>query len=293
MYRLISTVSAVSMLLATATASAALYTNPGEELPFDISLDSGSTGWVNPTANLRSQHAPYSWTGETVTSTTYGTEQIQASDPELWMNYVDRTIETYYYEALDQSAQVQFNASLTPELSAPRTYTISGRISSDGTPLARDGSISIFDMAMRISMQDPAAVGSLDSSMLFQVQSATGSWTYSSQHALDATRGTVRLSDYLFGGGFDPADYNDFTFVATFDFSAVTVPFTLDGIYVNVLANVFSNPSEALVDTRVEREVIRIYTPAPPSPPNVPVPGAAWLLGSGLAGILTAAQRRA
>lgn len=282
-------------LFSASGANAAIYSNPNSETPFNLSLDTGSLAWQSPSATLQSASTTNTWQSQSTSSTGPVTT---SADPKVGVPGfydISTTTTTYTYNesSSNQSLNIGYSAGLTGPLAVPETFVLTGQINKmSGAALYSSGSGYLsFNMGMNVNFVNPYAPDTANGILTFKLGSAPGTWNYQFQTPFNTSSGSVSLANS------QSLDFNTATyFEADYSIGGNTgVQFGISNLSLNVGGGLNGPRTETLISTVPKITTLYHFVIPALAPPltTVPVPAAAWLLGSGLIGMIGVARRKA
>jgi hypothetical protein len=268
---------------------AAVYTNPADELPFSLSLNTGNNFSQVYDVRLESRTGTNTY-NRTYTNTTPVQTLLTEPLPGVagkFTVFTETIKETYQYTYDYQNFDIKLDGYLeTPQVG--HVYRLTGEINTKpGASLLIDEDNLGFSLYMDNYFSNSAQALTASGIVTFKASNTLGQWDYELSKTFAGNPGSIYFSNSLDGHvNLNAPVYYEASYSVLGDtnieLSASYVSFALSSWY-------SSSSEEMLIGTDTKRNTLAEYDiPALPTP----VPAAAWLLGSGLAGLIGLRRRK-
>lgn len=279
-------------LLAANGANAALISNLPTETPFNLTLDTGSAAWQGASSSLQSTSTTSS--GDSAHTERSADQYVYVpAQPGVmgsYDHYYDTTTSPYHYINNNQGISISYSAGIAPPIDTPQTYILSGSIQRQaGASLLSGGSTYLnFNMGMNIDFANPYTTGTADGTLTFRVGSAPGIWSYQFDTIFNTDPAYVSLHNYQY------LNLNDnMYFEAEYKINGnPSVQFGISNLNLDISGGVSDHTEIPFGTPTTVRTTLHHEDIAALPVTTVPVPAAAWLLASGLIGMVGVSRRR-
>jgi hypothetical protein len=201
--------------------------------------------------------------------------------------YTETINNTYAYKQNYQKFNIDYSGGLSAPSVGSNTYTLSGEIAKkNGETLLSYGESLNFNMGMNVNFTDLYTSNTASGNLTFKIGNSQGNWIYEYNAPFNTSSGSISLADSLHALDLNNANYfeADYTIIGNSG-----IQYNASNLNLNIFGTLYGPQESKLIKTTPPTQTSLYHSdiPALPLPPAaVPIPAAAWLLSSGLVGLV-------